>query len=112
MLLLAVQVATGLLVTSTATAAGHDAVRRVAARHVDHHAPAQLQRAQRDAERGIAAHLGASGDRATFRWRLEDGWLTLTVGLPLPEIAPAPIHGALGFDERRLTFSAPIEAHR
>ncbi len=70
--LLAVQIVVGLYATSTVTAVGLDAARRVASAEVDHTDPVAVAAARRRAENRARQALGRFGDDVSFDWTASD----------------------------------------
>ena len=111
-LLFAVQLVTHLYATSTVSAAGYDAARRVASRRVDHTDPLAVAQAELSAERQLRALLGGIGQGATLTWSIDDTTLRLRVQAQAPGILPSTVDGGAG---RRLidrTFVVRIEQPR
>lgn len=71
-LLFAVQIVLGLYATSTVTAVGNDAARRVASGDVDHGDPAAVAQAQGRAEGQARRQLGRFGRGVSFDWSGSD----------------------------------------
>lgn len=79
LLLFAVQVLVGLYATTVVTAAAYDAAKAVAGAD---RPPVDV------AEAAARRHIGRSGDRASFRWAVDDDVVSLTVRAPRPTLLP------------------------
>ncbi len=111
-LLLALQVVVGLFTTSTVTAAGHDAARRVASAEVDHDDPAAVELARAEAEAELRRLLGGIGDDAVVTWAIGADEVRLHVTVTVPGILPSSLGAATGRRQVDRTFTARIEAVR
>lgn len=113
-LLFAVQLVLNLYATSTVTAVGYDAARRVASNQIDHRNPSAMAAAQRNAEDRARSALGRYGQRVAFNWDGTDG---NTVRLHIRAVNPRTGFGQfatapLGFDVIDRTISLRMERLR
>lgn len=108
-LLATVQLAVNLYATSTVSAAGYDAARIVASRHVAHHDPRSLGEAQARAEARFHRLLGRAADDAELSWTLTPTSVRLRVVLEPPGILPSALGIDVGFDDLDRTFVVRLE---
>ena len=99
-LFLAVHVAVGLYATSTMTAVGHDAARRVALAGGSPDAIAA-------AESWLGEHLGAGLEVETIEWTIADGEVTLHLRIRRPRLLLGPLTPASAVIDR--TFVVRLE---
>jgi Flp pilus assembly protein TadG len=112
LLLFAVQVAAGLLATTTVTAVGFDAARAVASRQVDHHDPTAVASAELRAEAGLRSALGGLGRRAEVRWATGTDVVRLRLRVRAPGVLPTSLAGPLGRHTIDRTFTVRVEELR
>ena len=109
LLLFAVQLLANLYATSTVSAAGLDAARAVASRHVDHHSDAAVQAAQRRAEADFRQLTGRLGDDARLTWSADAEHVRLHVAVDAPTILPRTLAGPLAFAHIERTYVVRVE---
>lgn len=112
LLLFAVQLSVNLLATSTVSAAGYDAARTVASRHVDHTNPSAVIAAQRQAESTFHRIVGRAGADARFQWQLDATSVRLRVLMRPPAILPRSLGATVGMDDIDRTFVVRVEELR
>lgn len=108
-LLFAVQTIVALHATSTVTAAGWDAARRVAGPDIDRGNPVLLDRAQRRSETQFRETLGELGERAELHWSVDDEHVSLQVVVDAPTIFPSSIRATRSLRRIDRTFTVRTE---
>lgn len=108
-LLLSTQILLALYARSVVSAAGYDAARRVASRHVDHTDPRAVIRAQEIAGRELRGLLGPVGDHATITWSTTPRSVQLRVRLEVPNVGLRPLTRPLGLMTVDRTFEVRTE---
>jgi hypothetical protein len=109
-LLFAVQLLVNLYAASAVTAAGFDAARTVASRHVDHGDPASVLAAQQVADGRFRSLLGRSADTAELRWSVDQERVRLHVRVEAPAVLPTSLGHRVAFGRIERTFEVRVEA--
>lgn len=113
-LLFAVQIVMGLYATSTVTAVGYDAARRVASGDVDHRDPSAVAQAEARAEGQARRQLGRFGQGVAFDWRgSDDGTVRLHLHATVPRTAFGRlVSRPIGLDVVDRTITVRVERVR
>lgn len=112
LMLFALQLTMHLYATSTVNAAGHDSVRMVAARTVDHSSGPAVAEAQVRAEERFMELVGEAARDARFTWSHDGDEVTLRVVVGGPRILPAAFRDTMGLGEIDRAFSVRVERER
>jgi hypothetical protein len=111
-LLFAVQLVVNLYTVTTVSAAGLDAARTVASRHVDHDDAGSVAAAQARAESRFRALLGRAADRAVLTWNISGDVVHLQVRVRPPGILPSALGHRVAYGRIDRTFAVRVEELR
>ena len=108
-LLFAVQLLVNLYAVTTVSAAGYDAARTVASRHVDHHDAGSMAAAKSRAESRFRSVLGRAADRVELTWLVSGDVVSLHVVASPPGILPTALGHRVAFGRIDRTYSVRVE---
>ena len=111
-LLFAVQLLVNLYTATTVSAAGLDAARTVASRHVDHDDAGSVAAARARAEARFRSLLGRSADRAELTWSITGDVVHLRVVARPPGVLPSTLGHRVAFGHIDRTFTVRVEELR